>query len=166
MFWLKFDHTSHLRLMYTCFMSKDNVIFSFILRNVCTLDLHMKIQVLPHATVLSAKSADHAFMWYELRFLPPCHHLSLDLTVLLHCSSLSVIQFWNWMPVRCSYIIPMMWKFIFYFFRKALWYLNAAADVHGAMGCDQKSFTVVRRRHQLLSGSLPNGRLSRFSRRL
>ena len=38
----------------------------------------------------------------------------------------------------------------------------AAADVHGAMGCDQKSFTstLVRRWHQPLSGSLPNSRVS------
>ena len=42
----------------------------------------------------------------------------------------------------------------------------AAADVHGAMGCDQKSFTLVRRWHQFLSGSLPNGCLYQVSHRL
>ena len=31
-------------------------------------------------------------------------------------------------------------------------------SVHGSMGCHQESFTGVWRLHQLLSGSLPNGR--------
>ena len=39
----------------------------------------------------------------------------------------------------------------------------AAADVHGAMGCGQKSFTLVWRWQQLLSGSQPNGCLSQVS---
>ena len=39
----------------------------------------------------------------------------------------------------------------------------AAANAHGAMGCDQKSSIIlVWRLHQLLSGSLPNGRLLEF----
>ena len=48
-------------------------------------------------------------------------------------------------------------------------YECAATNVHAAvhsMGCDQESFTLVWRWHQLLSGSLPNGRVSRVSRRL
>ena len=36
----------------------------------------------------------------------------------------------------------------------------------GSMGCDQESLTRVWRWHQLLFGSLPNGRLSWVSRRL
>ena len=44
--------------------------------------------------------------------------------------------------------------------------MYTAADVHGAMGCDQGSFTLVWQRHQLLSGSLPNGRMSRVSLQL
>ena len=42
----------------------------------------------------------------------------------------------------------------------------AAADDHGAMSCDQKCFTLMWRGYQLLTGSLSNGRLLRFSRRL
>ena len=40
----------------------------------------------------------------------------------------------------------------------------AAADVHGAMACDQKTFTLVWSWLQLLSGSLPKDSLSRVSR--
>ena len=42
----------------------------------------------------------------------------------------------------------------------------AYANIHGVMGCDQKSFTLVWLWHQLLSGSLPNGNLSWVSCRL
>ena len=43
---------------------------------------------------------------------------------------------------------------------------SAAADVHGGMDYNHKSFTLVLQWHQLLSGSLPNGHLSRVSCRL
>ena len=55
----------------------------------------------------------------------------------------------------------------------ALWtlvaaYEHAAANPHGTMGCDQKSFIILVMwwGHQLLSRSLPNGHLSRVSQRL
>ena len=38
--------------------------------------------------------------------------------------------------------------------------------VQGSIGCDQESFTIVWRWHQLLFGPLPNGRLSLVSSRL
>ena len=45
---------------------------------------------------------------------------------------------------------------------------HAAVDDHEATDCDQKSFIILVgwRRHQLLSHSLPNSRLSRVSQRL
>ena len=39
-------------------------------------------------------------------------------------------------------------------------------SVYGSTGCDNKSFTLVCRWHQLLPGSLPNGRLPRVTCRL
>ena len=43
--------------------------------------------------------------------------------------------------------------------------LYASTDAHGVMGCDEESFIIliVWQWHQLLSGSLPNGRLSQVS---
>ena len=42
--------------------------------------------------------------------------------------------------------------------------LNSHPAVHGAMGCGQKSFKLVWRCHQLLSGFLAKGHLPRVSR--
>ena len=60
-------------------------------------------------------------------------------------------------PVR----VPTQWLLV-----PSLMY--AAADTHGAMGCNPKSFIilVVWRSHQLMSWSLPNGHFSRVSDRL
>ena len=52
----------------------------------------------------------------------------------------------SWCHLYHMYICGSMW----------LWYRS----VHGSMGCDQVCFTLVWKWQELLSDSLPNGRLS------
>ena len=58
----------------------------------------------------------------------------------------SFIDLWAWDQIRTC------WK--------------GGRSVHGPVGYDQESFTLMWRWYQLLSGSIPNGRLSWVSRRL
>ena len=86
------------------------------------------------------------------------------------CNQESFAGVWRWhqllsgsLPHNClSQVSHQLWV------RPRNFHLARILPAHGSMGCDKKNFIIliVWRWHQLLSGSLPNGRLSRVSRTL